>query len=161
MSLSSSSTFSGLDGLRVLDRIVEDESQTRVLVLCDRNDGPLVYQAIEAGATGCLGTDADMDAICDAIPSIARGEDVFSPHLTEIVAGEIRRHRHGGRGSLTERERAVLRLTADGLPAAEVATELAVSESTVKTHLTHIYAKLGVTCAAAAVYEAMRLEILF
>jgi len=144
----------------VLDRIVEDESQTRVLVLCDRNDGPLVYQAIEAGATGCLKTDAGMDAICDAIPSIARGEDVFSPHLVEIVARQIRRHRRGGRGSLTERERAVLRLTADGLPAADVATELAVSESTVKTHLTHIYAKLGVTCAAAAVYEAMRLEIL-
>jgi DNA-binding NarL/FixJ family response regulator len=85
---------------------------------------------------------------------------VFAPELVEMVAGQIRRRRRGRGGSLTERERSVLRLTADGLPAAHVATELAVSESTVKTHLTHIYAKLGVTCAAAAVYEAMRLDIL-
>jgi len=150
----------GLDALRVFDRIIEDELHARVLVLCGRNDGVLVYQAIEAGAAGCLLADAEMDFICSAIAAVARGEDVFSPQLVDIVARQIRRHRRGGRGSLTERERAILRLTADGLPAAKVGAELAVSESTVKTHLTHIYAKLGVACAAAAVYEAMRLNII-
>jgi DNA-binding NarL/FixJ family response regulator len=91
---------------------------------------------------------------------VARGNYAFAPKLVDVIAEQIRRPRRVGGGTLTERERAVLRLTADGLPAMRVATELAVSESTVKSHLSHIYAKLGVSCAAAAVYEAMRLEIL-
>lgn len=62
--------------------------------------------------------------------------------------------------ALTERERQILRLTAGGLSAQRVGQELSLGRSTVKTHLSHIYAKLGVTCAAAAVFEAMRLDIL-
>jgi two-component system nitrate/nitrite response regulator NarL len=150
----------GLDGLRVLEGIIQGESQTRVLILAERQDGPIVYQAIEAGAAACLPKDADADAICDAIVAVARGNHVFAPQLVDAIVEQIRSRRRGGGGTLSERERAVLRLTADGLPAMRVATELAVSESTVKTHLTHIYAKLGVSGAAAAVYEAMRLNIL-
>ena len=94
------------------------------------------------------------------IPAVARGDYAYSSELVEMLAEQIRNRHRGGRGGLSERERAILRLTADGFPAAKVGRELAISESTVKTHLTHIYAKLGVTCAAAAVYEAMRLDIL-
>jgi two-component system nitrate/nitrite response regulator NarL len=150
----------GFDGLRVLEGIIQDESQTRVLILAGHRDGPMVYQAIEAGAAGCLLKDADADTIGNAIAAVARGNHVFAPELVDMIAEQIRGQRRGGGGTLSERERAILRLTADGLPAMRVATELAVSESTVKTHLTHIYAKLGVSCAAAAVYEAMRLNIL-
>jgi two-component system nitrate/nitrite response regulator NarL len=150
----------GFDGLRVLESIIQKGCDTRVLILSQDHDGPLVYQAIEAGATGCLSTNADLNAICDATAAVARGKDVFAPELINMIANQIRGRRRGGGGKLTERERAILRLTADGLPAGRVAAELAVSESTVKTHLTNAYSKLGVSCAAAAVYEAMRLNIL-
>jgi two-component system nitrate/nitrite response regulator NarL len=150
----------GIDGLRLLETITQEDSQTRVLLLYGYQDGPILYQAIEAGAAGCLMSDADADAICSAIAAVARDEYAFAPQVARMIAEQMRARRHRVRGTLSERERAVLRLTADGLPAAGVAKELAVSKSTVKTHLTHIYAKLGVSCAAAAVYEAMRLDIL-
>ena len=151
----------GFDGLAVLEKGIQDESRTRVLILSGHRDRSIVYQSIEAGAAGGLLRDADAETICNAIAAIARGDHVFAPQLVDMILEQIRGRRRGGGGALTERERAILRLTADGLPAAQVATELAVSESTVKTHLTHIYTKLGVSRAAAAVYEAMRLNILY
>lgn len=150
----------GFDGLRVLEGLKVHGSETRVLILSADHDGSIVYHAIGAGAVGCLPQDAGHETICGAIVAVARGDYAYSPELVEMLAEQIRSRHHGGRGGLSERERAILRLTADGLPAAKVGRELAISESTVKTHLTHIYAKLGVTCAAAAVYEAMRLDIL-
>jgi len=150
----------GFDGLRLLERLSDAESETRVLILSGDQDGSLVYQAIEAGAAGCLPEDAGPQTICDAIASVARGERVFAPELVDMLAEQIRGRRRGGSGALTERQRTILRLTADGLSAEEVASELAVSMSTVKKHLSHAYARLGVSGAAAAVYEAMRLNIL-
>jgi two-component system nitrate/nitrite response regulator NarL len=150
----------GLDALRVLEAIGKEDSQTRVLLMSGYDDGPILYQAIEAGAAGCLMSDANADTICRAIAAVARGEYVFTPQVATMIAEQMRARRHRNAGTLSERERTILRLTADGLPATRVGEELAISESTVKTHLTHIYVKLGVSCAAAAVYEAMRLDIL-
>jgi two-component system, NarL family, nitrate/nitrite response regulator NarL len=150
----------GFDGVRALERLIQDESQTRVLILSDYNDGWTLYQAVEAGAAGCLLKDADADTICSAITAVAQGDTVFAPELAAMMAEQIR-SRHGRDvDALTKRECEILRLTADGLSAVHVGQELALSQSTVKTHLTHIYAKLGVTSAAAAVCEAMRLNIL-
>jgi two-component system nitrate/nitrite response regulator NarL len=150
----------GLDALSPLESIAQGQLQTRVLLLSGGQDGPIVYQALEAGAAGWLTNDADLNQICESIATVARGGYAFAPELVDTLAQQIRRRRRGGGSGLTERERAVLQLTADGMTASRVAGELAVSESTVKTHLGHIYAKLGVSCAAAAVYEAMRLDIL-
>ena len=149
----------GFDGLRVVEATLGDESKTRVLVLSGSQDGSIVHQAIQAGAAGCLMIDADADTIGGAIAAVARGDRAFAPQVSELIAEQI-----GGRDregcTLTQRERSVLRLTADGLSAGEVATELALSESTVTKHLMSAYEKLGVSCAAAAVHEAMRLEII-
>src|SRR5204863_1623966 len=120
----------GFDGLRVVEATLGDESKTRVLVLSGSQDGSIVHQAIQAGAAGCLMIDADADTIGGAIAAVARGDRAFAPQVSELIAEQIGRDREGC--TLTQRERSVLRLTADGLSAGEVATELALSESTVK-----------------------------
>jgi two-component system, NarL family, nitrate/nitrite response regulator NarL len=148
------------DGPDVIERICGEGSGTRVLLLCGRGDGEAIYRAIEAGAVGCLLKEQDAEELAEAIAAAGRGEPAFEPRAAELVAHEIRRRRHRDEAELSEREVAVLRLTAEGLSSDRVGEELAISQSTVKNHLSHIYAKLGVVSAAAAVSEAMRLELL-
>jgi two-component system, NarL family, nitrate/nitrite response regulator NarL len=149
----------GFDGLRVLERLAQSGCQAPILVL-SIYDGPTVYQALAAGAAGYLTKDTDDETICSAIAAVAQGESVFSPELLGMVARQIRTESGRGVAALSERQREILRLTAEGLSAEEVGKELALSSSTVKTHLAHAYEKLGVSCAPAAVCEAMRRGIL-
>ena len=146
----------------LLEAIVSDEAGPRVLALGGHGDGDAarIYRAIEAGAAGCVFKHAEPETICDAIATVARGEVALPQEVTELIATQIRERRSQSEMTLTERERQILRLTAGGLSAQGVGQELSLGRSTVKTHLSHIYAKLGVTCAAAAVFEAMRLDLL-
>jgi DNA-binding NarL/FixJ family response regulator len=145
---------------RLLERIAETQSDVRVLLLCGRDDSDDIFRAIEAGAVGCLFKEAEAEEIAEAIATVARGETVLAPRAAELMARQIQLRRRHHEAGLTDREKAVLQLTADGRSSEQVADELALSQSTVKSHLSHIYAKLGVTTAAAAVSEAMRLELL-
>jgi two-component system nitrate/nitrite response regulator NarL len=149
----------GFDGLRVLERIAQSGCQTRVLVLSSY-DEPTIHRALALGAAGYLVKDADAETICGAIAAVALGQSVFSPELLGMVARQIRTETGRGPAALSERQQEILRLTAEGLSAEHVGEELALSTSTVKTHLAHVYEKLGVSCGPAAVCEAMRRGIL-
>jgi len=149
-----------LDGLAVLNAVVRDAVPTRVLLLTAAVDAAGVYAALGAGAAGYLSKDADADELCDAIVAVGRGETVIAPGVQGAVAQEIRERSVQDRPVLTAREREILVLVADGLSAPAIAEQLVLSPATVRTHLQHIYEKLGVSDRAAAVAEAMRRGLL-
>lgn len=149
-----------LDGLGVLNAVTRDELPTRVLLLTADADAASVYAAIGAGAAGCLFKDVDADRLCDAILAVGRGETVLAPGVQGAVAQEIRMRSVQDRPVLTPREQEILVLVADGLSAPGIADRLVLSPATVRTHLQHLYDKLGVSDRAAAVAVAMRRGIL-
>jgi two-component system, NarL family, nitrate/nitrite response regulator NarL len=150
----------GLDGTGVLNAVTRDGLGTRVAFLSAYLDGPLVYSAIVSGATAYLSKGASRREICDAIAAVARGETVLAAEAQAGIAHEVRLRRGDDRPALTEREREILALTAQGHSAPEIAQRLYLSTATVKTHLHHLYEKLGVSDRAAAVAKAMRQGLL-
>ncbi len=149
-----------LDGLEVLNAVVRDELGTQVIFLTAHVDSASAYAAVGAGAAGYLAKEASADAICDAIAAVARGETVLAPEVQAGIAQEIRLRSGDERPVLTAREREILGMTADGQSAPEIAERLTLSPTTVRTHLQHLYEKLGVSDRAAAVAEAMRRGLL-
>jgi two-component system nitrate/nitrite response regulator NarL len=150
----------GLSGPQVLNAVARDGLGTRVLMIAARPDPKQVYSALAEGAAGYLTKDADARELCEAIAAVARGETVLSPELQACVADEIRLREPRSRPVMTARERETLRLIAEGLSAPDIGNALHLSTATVKTHLQHIYGKLGVSERAAAVAEAMRRGLL-
>ena len=120
----------------------------RVLVLTTFDTDTDVVPAIEAGATGYLLKDAPRSELLRAVRAAARGEAVLSPSVATRLLGQVRAP---AREPLSNRELDVLALVARGTSNRDTATRLFISEATVKTHLLHIYAKLGVNDRAAAV----------
>ncbi|HEY1479065.1 MAG TPA: response regulator transcription factor [Gaiellales bacterium] len=143
-----------LDGIAIARAVVRDGITTRVVILSAYDDADLVWAALEAGAAGYLTKDARREEITDGVLAAARGETVLAPSLAGALAGEVRRR--AGTPVLTSREREALAGLARGLSAPAIANELVLSTATVKTHLQHLYEKLGVSDRAAAVAEAMR-----
>jgi two-component system, NarL family, nitrate/nitrite response regulator NarL len=149
-------TLEGLNGDQVLNAIGRDGLETRVVLIAAEPDPELVYAAIANGAAGYLTKDADARELCDAIAAVARGTTVLAPQLQGGIAGEIRLRAVHERPFLSDREREVLNLVAEGLSAPEIGRRIHLSTATVKTHLAHVYEKLGVAERAAAVAAAMR-----
>lgn len=129
-----------------------------VLVLTTYDTDSETIAAIEAGATGYLLKDSSVSTLVAAIRSTAAGETVLSPAIATRLASHVRSPAR--RAHLSAREREVLLLVAWGTPNRLIAKELFVSEATVKTHLTHIFEKFGVSDRAAAVARAYELGIL-
>jgi two-component system, NarL family, nitrate/nitrite response regulator NarL len=151
----------GLDGLGVIRALRARDLSTPVLLVSGSGDADGLYGALAAGASGYLLKTAEHHAICDAIAAVARGEVLFSPELHVALAREIRAREHAsGRPLLSERERDILRLTATGSSAADIAKDLHLSVATVRTHLQNAYQKLDVSDRAAAVAQAMRLGLI-
>jgi DNA-binding NarL/FixJ family response regulator len=124
----------------------------RVLVLTSYDTDADILAAVEAGAVGYLLKDADRDELCTAIRAVAQGNSALSP----AVAAKVLKQMRGDRGfGLSGREIDVLSAAARGRSNKQIATALHISEATVKTHLLHIYAKLGVDDRTAAVTTAL------
>ncbi|MEA2390349.1 MAG: two-component system, NarL family, nitrate/nitrite response regulator NarL [Solirubrobacteraceae bacterium] len=150
-----------LTGIEVISALERDGIETRVVLLSAYTDGALVYEAVAAGAAGYLTKDSGRQTICDALIAVSRGDTVFSPQLQSTLADQVRQRRTADAGpQLTPREREILVLTSEGRSAREIAEELYLSPTTVKTHLGNLYEKLGVSDRAAAVAEAMRRRML-
>jgi two-component system, NarL family, nitrate/nitrite response regulator NarL len=149
-----------LDGLQVANAVVRDETSTRVLMLSAFLDRQIVFQAVAAGAAGYLSKDADRLEITNAILAINRGDTVLAPEVQAGVAAEVRSRWRPDLPSLSERERQVLEMIAEGMLAPEIGRRLHLSPATVKSHLQSLYEKLGVSDRAAAVAEAMRRGVL-
>ncbi|HWM09679.1 MAG TPA: response regulator transcription factor [Solirubrobacteraceae bacterium] len=144
----------GGDGVTAIRELAARLPEVRVLVLTTYDDDSDVLPAIEAGATGFLLKDAPRDELIRAVRAAAAGESVLSPSVATRLVGQVR---GPAEEPLSARELDVLRLVARGTTNREAAARLFISEATVKTHLLHIYAKLGVNDRAAAVaaaYEA-------
>ncbi|GAA2464779.1 response regulator transcription factor [Streptomyces lavendulocolor] len=141
----------GVDAIRELTR---RGARAEVLVLTTYDTDSDTLPAIEAGATGYLLKDAPREELFTAVRAAAAGRTVLSPAVaTRLVSAVRSPSAQGGPGgeTLSAREREVLRLVARGTSNRRIAAELFISEATVKTHLTHVFAKLGVGDRAAAV----------
>jgi DNA-binding NarL/FixJ family response regulator len=142
----------GMGGVEAITRLRESHPDVRVLVLTTFDTDSDVLPAIEAGATGYLLKDAPREELLRAVRSAYRGESVLSPSVAGRLMGRGRRPTDG---TLSKREREVLALVADGTTNREAAKRLFISEATVKTHLLHVFAKLGVDDRTAAVVAAL------
>ena len=140
-------------GVRATARIRELADPPQVLVLTSHDTDSDILGAIEAGACGYLLKDAGPDELLGAVRAAAAGESALSP----TVAGKLMGRLRDPRPLLTDRETEVLRAVADGATNRQAAASLNVSEATVKTHLVHIFDKLGVTTRTAAVARAREL----
>ena len=149
-----------LDGIAVTQAVVRDGLPTRVLLLSAITDSPVVFRALEVGASGYLSKDSRRAEIVDAVLSVAKGRTVVPPDLAGSLAQEIRLRAQPSAPVLSEREMQVLRGFARGLSIPQLAKELYIGASTVKTHTQRVYEKLGVSDRAAAVAEAMRRGLL-
>ena len=149
-----------VDGTEVLERLSGMSPDTRVVLVSGYLDSAMAYEAIARGAGACFSKLANASDICDAIVAVAAGETVIPAEVQSHVAHEIRQRASAERPMLTDRERQILRRIADGASAPQIAGGLGVSPATVKTHLRHVYEKLGVSDRAAAVAEAMRRGLL-
>jgi DNA-binding NarL/FixJ family response regulator len=147
-----------LDGLEATRRILAADENARVLILTTFDLDEYVYEALRAGASGFVLKDDPPEQLLDAIHVVARGEALLSPAVTKRVIQQFSRVPHAapprGLDDLTERERDVFRLIARGLSNAEIGQELYISDTTVKTHITHILQKLGLRDRVQAVVLA-------
>jgi DNA-binding NarL/FixJ family response regulator len=147
----------GMDGVTAIGRLAERGVAAKVLVLTTYDTDSDVVPAIAAGATGYLLKDAPREELLRAVRAAARGESVLSPSVATRLVGQVR---SPAREPLSQRELEVLGLVARGHTNRDAAARLFVSEATVKTHLLHIYAKLGVNDRAAAVAVAFERGLL-
>lgn len=150
----------GLDGIAVAHAVARDGLSTRVVLLSATTEGSVVYRAIQDGASGYLSKDSDRDEIVNAVVSCARGNKVLPPELVTSLATQVHRNAQSTGPVLSERERQILRMIADGKTVRDMATELFLAETTIKTHIRRLYEKLGVSDRGAAVAYAMRNDLL-
>jgi DNA-binding NarL/FixJ family response regulator len=141
----------GMDGVAAITEIARQAIPVRVLVLTTYDTDSYVLPAIEAGATGYLLKDAPRAELLRAVRAAAAGQGVLSPSVATRLMSRVRTPTPE---LLSQRELEVLELVAAGTTNRDAAVRLFISEATVKTHLLHIYAKLGVADRAAAVAEA-------
>jgi DNA-binding NarL/FixJ family response regulator len=147
-----------LDGLEATRRILAADDTARILVLTTFDLDDYVYEALRAGASGFVLKDDPPEQLLSAIRVVAGGEALLSPAVTRRVIKQFTRVRRPAPprelGDLTERELDVFRLISRGLSNAEIGQELFISDTTVKTHITHILQKLNLRDRVQAVVLA-------
>lgn len=146
-----------MDGVSAIRQLVVQGSASRILVLTTYDQDSYVLPAIEAGATGYLLKDAPRDELLRAVRAVASGDSALSPSVASRLVEQMR---NPAPDVLTERELEILALVAAGTTNRAIARTLFISEATVKTHLLHIYEKLGAPDRAAAVAEAYKRDLL-
>ncbi|WP_375389404.1 response regulator [uncultured Amnibacterium sp.] len=148
----------GMDGVAATAAIVAASPATRVVVLTTYETDDAILDAITAGARGYLLKAAPEQEILAGVRSVAAGATVLAPGIAAALARGVQRDRTAPR--LSPRELEVLALVAEGESNPGIAARLHLSEATVKTHLLHVFEKLGVNDRTRAVTLAMRLGLL-
>jgi DNA-binding NarL/FixJ family response regulator len=146
-----------MDGVTATGKIKAEHPEVQVLVLTTYDTDADILHAVEKGAIGFLLKDASEENLFDAIRQAAQGRSPLAP---SVAARLVQRMRGTDGERLSEREIEILQLVAQGLNNKAIAQELLISESTVKAHMLHIFAKLGVTDRTAAVTTALRRGII-
>jgi DNA-binding NarL/FixJ family response regulator len=159
-----------LDGIEATRRLRERHPEVGVIALTTYADDESVLGALRAGARGYLTKDASSEDIRTAILTVAAGDAALDPavqhHVVAALADDAKTYRHGGADAaadlpdeLTPREAEVLTLIAEGLTNTEIAERLVVSQTTVKSHINHLFTKAGLRDRAQAVNYAYRTGI--
>jgi len=149
----------GTDGIEALRRLREADNPARVLVVTSFTEQRTVVPALRAGARGYVHKDIDPDALAAAIRSVHAGHVLLQPDVAGALLSQDEQGQGGGSGrgsTLTEREREVLGLIADGRSNREIARALVLSEKTVKTHVSNILMKLDLADRTQAALWAVR-----
>lgn len=147
----------GTDGIEALRLLREQDSKARVLIVTSFTEQRTVVPALRAGAAGYVYKDIDPDALADAIRSVHAGHVLLQPEVAGALLSDGEGGGAQGRGAtLTEREREVLGLIADGRSNREIARTLVLSEKTVKTHVSNILMKLDLADRTQAALWAVR-----
>ena len=143
-----------VDGIEATRRIKAEQPEIAVVVLTSFSDRDRILQAIDAGAAGYLLKDVEPAELVKAIESAARGDAPLDPRAARAILGE--RRATAPAAELSDREREVLTLVAEGLPNKLIARRLDISEKTVKAHLTSVFKQIGVTDRTQAALWAER-----
>ncbi len=148
-----------MDGVAATRLVKQQSPRSQVIVLTSYHEDEHIYPAVRAGALSYLLKSVGLEELTEAIRKAARGEAVLHPHVAARLVQEL----HGASqetrllyAALSEREREVLRLIADGLPNAQIAERLVISERTVKSHVNNILGKLQVADRTQAAIFAWR-----
>lgn len=151
-----------MDGIEATRRIKEDSPTTKVVIMTAHDDERLLVEAVEAGASGFLGKDEAADEVLAAAKAAAEGEVLIDPVTLTRILHQVAKEREAHRGAmalladLTDREREVLRLLAQGTRNDDIAQRLFISPQTVQTHVRNLLAKLGVHSKLEAVAFAVK-----
>ncbi len=146
-----------MGGVEAIKQLSKRTPSAHVIVLTTYDADNEVLTAIEAGATGYLLKDAPREELMRAVRAAYRGESVLSPSVAGRLMGRARR---AANDAISPRELEVIKLIAGGANNREAAAKLFVSEATIKTHLMHVFEKLGVRDRAAAVSEAYKRHLI-
>jgi DNA-binding NarL/FixJ family response regulator len=146
-----------MGGVEAIKQLRKRMPSAHVIVLTTYDAENEVLSAIEAGATGYLLKDAPREELIRAVRAAHRGESVLSPSVAGRLMGRARRP---ATDAISPRELEVIKLIAGGANNREAAAKLFVSEATIKTHLLHVFEKLGVRDRAAAVSEAYKRHLI-
>lgn len=146
----------GMNGIEATRRIRERHPDTRVLIVTAYDDEEYVREAFDVGAAGYLSKTAPGRELVEAVRAVAGGNSVLQPTLMAALLAK----RSSPANTLTDRERAVLRLLAEGMHNKQIASRLGISARTVERHCDRIYGKLGVTSRTEAVVRAISANLL-
>ncbi|BCL78566.1 DNA-binding response regulator [Ktedonobacteria bacterium brp13] len=149
----------GMDGIEATRRLKLRSPRSQVIVLTSYHDDEHIFPAIRAGALSYLLKDVLLPELASAVRKAAVGEPVMNPHVAARIAQELESLPETDRAQyaqLSEREREVLRLIAEGLPNSEIARRLVISEKTVKSHVSNILGKLHLLDRTQAAIFAWR-----
>lgn len=146
-----------LDGIALIKKLHQDNPQLPIVVLTTFDDQEPIQQAMKLGAKGFLLKDADKDTILNVIRGAMKGETYIEPRIAGKAFAPAD---DSGDIELSPREHQILTEVAEGFHSKEIASDIGVSERTVKAHLTSIYNKLGVFSRAEAVAKALQLNLI-
>jgi len=152
----------GMDGIEATRRIKEVSPATKVVIMTAHDDEHLLVEAVEAGASGFLGKDEAADEVLAAAKAAAEGEVLIDPVTLTRLLHQVAKEREARRDALalfeelTDREREILQLLAEGMRNDGIAQKLFISPQTVQTHVRNLLAKLGVHSKLEAVAFAVK-----
>ena len=143
-----------VDGIEATRRIGELAPEAQVVILTSFSDRERILRALDAGAVGYILKDATPDEVAEAVRAAARGESPLDPKAARTLLASRREQEPAGQ--LSEREREVLVMVAEGLQNKQISHQLGISEKTVKAHLTSVFRAIGVTDRTQAALWAER-----
>ena len=150
----------GVDGIEAIRQIKARYPEVEIVILTTYDDDEYIVRGLRAGARGYLLKDAGRKVLFEAIRAAARGESLLPPAVIAKVVAHLAEPKPVEAGRLSDREREVLALLAQGAANKEIAARLHITERTVKAHVTGIFNKLGVNSRAEAVAVALRSGLL-